>query len=408
MAATIFLGMLVWLQSPGWPPNPCLGKKLLQNTIVQFFVLGCLIFMPKPLLVFSLSRWAGVAQNNAVCKNPVLLKPFICGLLGVSQFGMRHPSVVLHCVSLLAANPIGEGVAGLSHCGKCYRPNMCIILSHFFGAWCRGWLTFKKNAHRLVQQLVVHGGLLKAAFGVASKPEQAGHIAFVDGNFQITGRIEPGQLVAGGHGGVIVAQFVNNLLAGKNYFKAAASAVFLKFLLGNVYHHVLKSVDKNNLAVNPVNANGRAQRVFFLYVGNGFANVLYGLPMVQFCKGLGQCLGAGQHAKALGGVNLNGQHVGGAHAANGGEYAIVGAGKVLAPVLGNKHIVGGAFKQVYNNHVEGARRKMLKGIVAQVGGMLVVVLRQLVGNIHNIVGGICRKQLPFNGAHNIVGLTNIR
>jgi len=85
MAALLFVGWLAWLQNLGGQASPGLGKTMLQNTTLLFCVLGCTIFGPKPLLAFSFSRWAVAQQLKALYKKPVLLKPFIRGLLAAFQ-----------------------------------------------------------------------------------------------------------------------------------------------------------------------------------------------------------------------------------------------------------------------------------------------------------------------------------
>ena len=102
MAATIVVSMWVWLQNAcgqlGLQGKQLPGGGLLQNTTPYFFVFGCLILPPKPLVVKGLGGGRVYHAKQRHFTNPYLLKPNICGLLAVSQFGMRqvvgvHPSV---------------------------------------------------------------------------------------------------------------------------------------------------------------------------------------------------------------------------------------------------------------------------------------------------------------------------
>ena len=73
MAATIVVSMWVWLQNAcgqlGLQGKQLPGGGLLQNTTPYFFVFGCLILPPKPLVVKGLGQ--GVPSKTGAFYKPV-------------------------------------------------------------------------------------------------------------------------------------------------------------------------------------------------------------------------------------------------------------------------------------------------------------------------------------------------
>ena len=94
------------------------------------------------------------------------------------------------------------------------------------------------------------------------KAKQAGGIAFIDGNFEVTGGVEGGQLFPFGHVGIGLGDAVYYLIAFENDAEMAAFTLFFKLFVRNVDDDVLKMVDEDDLPFYPVAAEGGAQRVF--------------------------------------------------------------------------------------------------------------------------------------------------
>ena len=76
-------------------------------------------------------------------------------------------------------------------------------------------------------------------------------------------------------------------------------------------------------------------------------------------------------------------------------------------MLCNKKMRGRTFKEVDDKNMKCARREMPVGIVANVGGVRIIVERQCMRNVNNLQGSIGRKQLPFDRSCKIIMRANI-
>ncbi len=106
---------------------------MLQRIFAHFFIVGCTVFCPKPMLAKVFRLGQGVTQKQAICKTGVLLKPFSNAYLAVSRFGMRHPKPVSHIASFSYPNAMGIRALAISHSGKRNTGFGCRKLSHFRG-----------------------------------------------------------------------------------------------------------------------------------------------------------------------------------------------------------------------------------------------------------------------------------
>src|SRR5688500_3361223 len=104
----------------------------------------------------------------------------------------------------------------------------------------------KKHFNRLVKKAVVLNKrtYLRTVFGKAFQPKQSRCIAFVDGNFHITGTVEQHQLFTLWYIGIRSADALNYFIALEHNFKTTSFTLLLKLLLRNVHHYIFKIVDK--------------------------------------------------------------------------------------------------------------------------------------------------------------------
>jgi len=105
--------------------------KILQCICMLLVVFTCTDFCPKPFAAKGFRNGTVCMPISTPCKTPFLLKPFNYAHLAVSQFGMRHPKAVSHCVSFLGSNVMDIWAWAQSHSGNMRQVNRCLILSHF-------------------------------------------------------------------------------------------------------------------------------------------------------------------------------------------------------------------------------------------------------------------------------------
>ena len=70
-------------------------------------------------------------------------------------------------------------------------------------------------------------------FGITLQSKQTGGIAFIDGNFKVSCRIEQCQFFSFGYIGIRVADPVDHFISLKHYFKASASPLGFKIFFGD-------------------------------------------------------------------------------------------------------------------------------------------------------------------------------
>src|SRR5687768_5583728 len=99
------------------------------------------------------------------------------------------------------------------------------------------------------------------------KAKKSGRIAFIDGNFEVAGRVEGGQFFAFGHIGIGFSDAVDHLITFKNDAEMAAFALFFKLFAGNIDNYIFKMVYEDDLSFYPVAAKSGAKWIF-LDIGN--------------------------------------------------------------------------------------------------------------------------------------------
>ena len=130
-------------------------------------------------------------------------------------------------------------------------------------------ILFKVNLDRLVKQMV-----LEALIGKILEPEQAGGIAFIDGDFQVIGGIKNGQFFSLRHVGIGFADPVDDFISFKNDSETPAPALGLKFIPGNIHNHIFEFVDKDDLSFNIIISQQRPEFIFlniiYFRIAQGF------------------------------------------------------------------------------------------------------------------------------------------
>lgn len=237
--------------------------------------------------------------------------------------------------------------------------------------------------------------------------EKAGGIAFVDGNFKITGAVEKCQLFTFGYICIAFTDPVNHFVALENDPETPALALFFKLLVGNIDNHVFETVDKNNLAFNSIAFEKGAQVSFFNIGHIGYADVFYGLSVYELVDcvahygsyiggGFGHCFfqrDADHHFRAFFQYH--------------GEQAVICTENILVAVKGQQQLFWLFFKQVYQYQVVGKIREVFDSGPANIRGLRVVEGRNIMGDIDNGKIRVGMQQLCLYCAHNIVGAANI-
>src|SRR5450432_2741283 len=104
---------------------------------------------------------------------------------------------------------------------------------------------FKVYPYSLVKQV-----MLQALVGKVLQTEQAGGIAFVDGNFQVVCGIEECEFFSLGHVGIGLADPVDDFVSFENNPETPAPALRFKFVPGNVDDHIFKLINEYDLPFN--------------------------------------------------------------------------------------------------------------------------------------------------------------
>ncbi len=273
------------------------------------------------------------------------------------------------------------------------------------GGWVEG--LFEIHADGLVEKAALEV-LVLGLFTKALEAEEAGGVAFLDGDLEIAGGVEQGELFAFVDIGVGLADLIDRLVAFKDDAEAAAFALFLEFVAGDIHDHVLEIIDKDDLSFDPVIAETGAEMVFFDKGRVGLADIEEGGAGGEGPDGLSHHAGAVEGIADRGLVEGQADHHLGTSFEDHGEEAVIGAADILFVMEGEEELFGSSFEKVHEDDMVGKGGEVLEGVAADIGGLGVVEGREGVGNIEEGEPGIDLDQLAFDCAHEIILFSDIR
>lgn len=122
----------------------------------------------------------------------------------------------------------------------------------------------------IIGELLVAGGLRELLAAEALQAEEAGGIAFIDGDFEVSGGIEQGQFGAFRNIGIGFTDLADHFIAAEEDPELPVPALLIELLPGDVHHYIFEAVDMNDLPFDEIVAHEWLQVMFYLYLlGHG-------------------------------------------------------------------------------------------------------------------------------------------
>ena len=136
--------------------------------------------------------------------------------------------------------------------------------------------------------------MLEALVSEILKPEQSGGISFIDGYFEVVGRIENGQFFSLRYISIGFADPVNDFISFKHNPEAPAFPLGLKFIPGNIDNYIFKLVDKDDLSFNIIIPQQRPEFIFLYIIYFRISQGSGAIPRFQWPVSLSR---SGGHSK---------------------------------------------------------------------------------------------------------------
>ena len=261
---------------------------------------------------------------------------------------------------------------------------------------------FEINAHSLVKQMVLEGLVSEIL-----QAEQAGGIAFVDGDFKVIGRIEQRQFFARRQVGIGFTDALDDFVAFEHDPETPAPPLFFECVAGDVDDHIFEIVNKDDLSLDIVVSQQRPEVILFGEGEIGAADLGEAVAGCELSDRLANDPGTVKGIFDGIFVQRDAHHFFGLFGHNHAQEAVVGTENILATVPGQQDLFGFLFKEIDQDDMIGIRWKLPDGVPADIGGLREIEGRNLVADIMNPEIGIDLQKLAFYGAADIILLAKI-